>query len=164
MSAVLDISPADEAVIVLHRIYDAPRALVWKAFTDPRQVAQWYGGQGFTNPVCEMDVRVGGLWRHVMRTAAGHEFRVDSVYLEVVEPERLVWTAADKGPRPPGAPPIAVVTVTLDDLGDQTRWTMEARFASVADRDLSAGMGFGHIISQGAERLAAVLAAELAAG
>ena len=59
--------PADEAVIVMTRIYEAPRDLVWEVITEPRHVAQWWGGPGFSNPVCEMDVRPGGLWRHVMR-------------------------------------------------------------------------------------------------
>jgi uncharacterized protein YndB with AHSA1/START domain len=90
-----DLSPPDDAVILLTRIYDAPRDLVWEAITDPRHVAQWYGGDGFTNPVCEMDLRVGGLWRHVMRAPSGMEFPIDSIFLEVSPPERLVWA-----PRP----------------------------------------------------------------
>jgi uncharacterized protein YndB with AHSA1/START domain len=130
---------------------------VWEALTNPLHVGNWYGGEGFTSPVCEMDVRPDGLWHHVMRGPNGMEFTVDSVFLEVVKPERLVWTAANRGERPQGGPPTAVTTVTLTDLGDKTLWTMEARFDSLADRDLSVRMGFGHMVSQGAERLAALL-------
>lgn len=157
MKTSVDATSTEAAVIVITRLYDAPRALVWKALTEPAHVAQWFGGEGFTSPVCEMDVRPGGLWRHVMRAPNGMEFAIDSVFLEVAEPERLVWRSARAGEQKPGGPPINVSTVTLDDLGAQTRWTLEARFDSLADRDLSVRMGFGHMVSQGAERLAAEL-------
>lgn len=156
MQTTVDAASTDTAVILITRIYDAPRALVWTALTDPAHVAAWYGGEGFSSPVCEMDVRPGGLWRHVMRAPNGMEFGIDSVFTEVVPPERLVWTSAAKD-RPSGGPPVAVNTVTLEDLGGKTRWTLEARFESLADRDLSVRMGFGHMVSQGAERLAAHL-------
>lgn len=150
-----DLSPPDEAVIVLTRTYDAPRALVWEAMTDPRHVTQWYGGEGFTSPVCEMDVRVGGLWHHVMRAPTGMEFTIDSVFLEVVPPARLVWGPAKKSG--PGAPPAPTVTLTLIEEGERTAWRMEARFETLADRDLSVQMGFGRMVTMGMERLAAVL-------
>ncbi|WP_332772915.1 SRPBCC domain-containing protein [Phenylobacterium sp.] len=156
METIVEAASTDAAVIVITRIYDAPRALVWTALTDPVHVAEWYGGEGFTSPVCEMDVRPGGLWRHIMRAPNGMEFGIEAVFTEVVEPERLVWTSKATD-RPAGAPPVAVNTVTLEDLGGRTRWTLEARFDTLADRDLTVRMGFGHMVSQGAERLAAHL-------
>ncbi|HYT14944.1 MAG TPA: SRPBCC domain-containing protein, partial [Burkholderiales bacterium] len=57
----------NERTVVITRVFDAPRELVWRAWTDPRHMAQWWGPQGFTNPVCEMDVRPGGALRIVMR-------------------------------------------------------------------------------------------------
>jgi uncharacterized protein YndB with AHSA1/START domain len=151
--STIDVSSPNEPVIIITRVFDAPRALVWKAITDPRHVAQWYGGHGFTNPVCEMDVRPGGIWRQVMKAPNGAEFTINSVFLEVVEPERLVWTNADSESRQPG-PPTAISTVTLEDRGDQTKWTLVARFNSIEERDISVRMGFGHMVSQGLERMA----------
>ena len=145
MKIDIDTGSATEAVIVMSRMFDAPREVVWAAFTDPKHVVNWYGGHGFSNPVCEMDVRPGGLWRHVMRAPNGTEYAFDFIYLEVVEPERLVWQNADHGKCKDG-PPTSVVTVTLGDLGAQTRWRMVARFDSIAARDLSVKMGFGQMI------------------
>jgi uncharacterized protein YndB with AHSA1/START domain len=103
-----------------------------------------------------MDVRPGGLWRHVMQAPNGAQFTIDSVFLEVVEPERLVWTTTKDANRKP-APPTAVNTVTLEERGLQTKWTLVARFDSIEERDRAAGMGFGHMVSQGAERVAEVI-------
>lgn len=77
---------------VISRVFDAPRVLVFTAWTDPEHMAQWWGPHGFTNPVCEMDVRPGGAHRIVMRGPDGVEYPIKGVYLEVVEPERLVMT------------------------------------------------------------------------
>ncbi len=145
-----------EPVIVMSRMFDAPREKVWAAFTDPKHVVRWYGGHGFTNPVCEMDVRPGGRWRHVMRTPDGHEFAMEFVFLEVERPERLVWQNADHGKRPPGGPPTCVMAVTFEEVGRQTKWTMVATFLSLADRDAAMKMGFTTMIEQGSEKLEAI--------
>lgn len=158
MTITLDADSTTEAVIVLTRLYDAPRELVWQAFTEPQHVAQWYGGEGFSSPVCEMDVRPGGLWRHVMRAPNGMEFPVNSVFIEVVPPERLVWTSSDAEAAIAAGKPVNVTTVTLEARGAQTHWVMEARFGSLAERDAAVRMGFGDIVAQGAKRLAALLA------
>jgi uncharacterized protein YndB with AHSA1/START domain len=157
MLTTLDAASAADAVIVLTRLYDAPRELVWEAITDPRHVAQWYGGEGFSSPVCEMDVRPGGQWRHVMRAPNGMEFPVNSVFVEVEPPERLVWTSGDPEAAAAAGKPLNVTTVTLEARGAQTHWVMEARFGSLADRDMAVRMGFGNLVSQGAERMAALL-------
>ena len=116
MTSTIDASSPNEPVIVITRMFAAPRELVWRAITDPKHVAQWYGGQGFTSPVCEMDVRPGGTWRHVMQAPNGPQFAINSVFLEVVEPERLVWTTANDVKRNP-PPPTSVTTVTLEVHG-----------------------------------------------
>jgi hypothetical protein len=67
MTAIIDMTAADRPIFTITRDFDAPRELVWQAITDPKQVAVWYGGPGFTNPVCEMDLRSGGTWHHVMQ-------------------------------------------------------------------------------------------------
>jgi uncharacterized protein YndB with AHSA1/START domain len=76
----------------LTRILGAPRGLVFKAWTDPEQVARWWGPRGFTNPVCELDARVGGLIRIDMRGPNGAIYPMKGLFHEVVEPERLVFT------------------------------------------------------------------------
>jgi uncharacterized protein YndB with AHSA1/START domain len=157
MTMNVDATSTDEAVIVMTRMFDASREKVWAAFTDPRHVAKWYGGHGFTNPVCEMDVRPGGLWRQVMRTPDGHELKLEFVFIEVVRPERLVWQNTSHGkPKPSGGPPTSVMTVTLEDAGQQTKWTLVTRFDSFADRDLAVRSDFAKFIEQGSEKLDAI--------
>ena len=153
MSAVIDLSSPDDPVIVIRRTFDAPRELVWDAITDPKQVAQWYGGPGFTNPVCEMDLRPGGAWRHVMQAPNGAQFAINSIFEAVAPPERLVWRTV-KDPNRDPAPPTSLNTITLEESGAQTKWMLVARFDSIAERDLTASIGFGQMISMGLERLA----------
>ena len=145
--------PADEPIITMTRVYDAPRALVWKAMTEPAHVKQWWGGPGFTNPVCEMDMRPGGLWKHVMRFPDGFELKMDFVFVEVDAPRLLVWQHVDHGKRRAGAPPTSTTTVTLDDASGKTRWTMVARFLSMADREAALAIGFTRPIEASNERL-----------
>jgi uncharacterized protein YndB with AHSA1/START domain len=163
MTSIIDVSVIDRPVIVITRDFDAPRALVWKAITDPKQVAVWYGGPGFTNPVCEMDLRPGGVWRQVMQAPNGARYTINSIFEEIVEPERLAWRTIKDPDRNP-APPTSFNTVTLEARGEQqTRWKLVTLFDSFADRDLSAKMGFGHMVSMGTDRMAAHLAALLGA-
>lgn len=156
MTAIIDVSAADRPVIIITRDFDAPRELVWKAITDPKQVAVWYGGPGFTNPVCEMDLRPGGAWHHVMQAPNGTRYTIDSVFEEVVAPERLTWrTIKDPNRNPP--PPTSHNTVTLEARGPKTRWKLVTLFNSIAERDLAAKMGFGQMIGMGTDRMAAHL-------
>jgi uncharacterized protein YndB with AHSA1/START domain len=153
VSAVIDVSNLDQPVIVIEREFDAPRDLVWSVITDPAQVAIWYGGQGFTNPVCEMDVRPGGEWRHVMQTPGGTRYAFTSVFEAVEPPERLVWrTLKDPDRDPP--PPTSLNTITLEARGERTLWKLVTLFDSLADRALAAKMGFAHVITQGLDRMA----------
>jgi uncharacterized protein YndB with AHSA1/START domain len=85
---------ADIADMTIVRVVDAPRALVWKAWTDPQHLANWFGPKQFTNPVCEADVRPGGTMRITMRGPDGTLYPMVAVYDEVVELERLVWTTS----------------------------------------------------------------------
>jgi uncharacterized protein YndB with AHSA1/START domain len=153
VTSIIDVNSLDEPVVIVTRMFDAPRALVWDVITDPKHVVHWYGGPGFTNPVCEMDLRPGGAWRHVMQAPNGARFRINSVFLEVVKPERLVWKTIKDENREP-APPTAVSTVTLEEHGNQTKWTLVARFDSIAERDISVSMGFARMIGMGADRIA----------
>jgi len=87
-----------QQAIVITRVFDAPRELVWKAWTEPEHFARWYGPKGFTTPVCRIDLRVGGKYLNCMRSPQGQDFWSTGVFREVVAPERLVMTGsrADK--------------------------------------------------------------------
>lgn len=76
------------------RVFDAPRTLVWKAWTEPQHLARWWGPKDFTNPVCEIDARPGGTLRITMRGPDGTLYPMEAVFDEMVEPERLAWTTA----------------------------------------------------------------------
>lgn len=149
----VDLSSAETPVLVMRRTFDAPREVVWAALTDPKHVVHWYGGRGFTNPVCEMDVRPGGQWHHVMRTPEGHEFAMNFIFVEVVAPEKLVWESAERS----GGPHDNRMTVTLEAAGEQTRWTLVARFRSFADRDAAREIHFTEVLAQGTDRLNEIL-------
>jgi uncharacterized protein YndB with AHSA1/START domain len=99
------------------RVFDAPRELVWKAWTDPEQVARWFGPRGFTTPpsTVTMDVRPGGTFEFTMVSDDdGTEIPSGGTFLEVVEPERLVWRDRDID---------LTVTITFADLGGRTEMT-----------------------------------------
>ena len=112
--------------IVVTRLFDAPRNLVFDAWTDSRHVGNWWGPRGFTTTTHEMDVRPGGVWRLTMHGPDGVDYQNKITYLEVAKPERLVY---DHG----GA--AARVTVTFEDEGGKTRLTMRMVFQSGEVRD-----------------------------
>jgi uncharacterized protein YndB with AHSA1/START domain len=86
-----EIGPS-ERTLKIERVFDAPPSLVFQAWIDPSQLARWWGPKGFTNPVCEVDPRVGGALRIVMRGGDGLEHHVKGVFLEIVTNHRLVFT------------------------------------------------------------------------
>jgi uncharacterized protein YndB with AHSA1/START domain len=114
-----------ENELTLTRIIHAPRALVFKAFTDPKQLALWWGPRGFTNPVCEVDLRPGGAIRIHMRGPDGVVYPMSGVYCEIVEPERLVFISAALDKK--GTPLFEVLnTITLAEHGGKTTLIMHA--------------------------------------
>jgi uncharacterized protein YndB with AHSA1/START domain len=121
--------------LVITRVLDAPRSLVFKVWTQPEHVVRWLGPKGFTAPSCEMDLRPGGAWRACIRSPEGTDQWMQGVYREVVEPLRLVFTFAwenDQGE--PGHQ--TLVTVTFADHGGKTRLTFhQAVFESIESRD-----------------------------
>lgn len=121
--------------LVITRMFDAPRELVWKAWTDPNHVMRWWGPKNFTSPFCTIDLRVGGKYLFCMRSPEGQEFWSAGVYKEIVPPERLVWTDnfADKEGNvvpasavgmPGDWPDELLVTLTFEDLGRKTKMTL----------------------------------------
>ena len=123
------------AELVISRILDAPRRLVFAAWTDPAHLARWWGPHGFTLVSCEAEVRPGGAWRRTMRAPEGRVIRKRGVYREVAAPERLVFTyVSDDAAGNPG--PETLVTVTFTDLVGKTQLTLrQTLFESVGVRD-----------------------------
>jgi uncharacterized protein YndB with AHSA1/START domain len=108
--------------LVITRIFDAPRELVWKAWTDPRLVMQWWGPKGFTSPSCEIDLRVGGRYLFCMRAPDGQEFWSGGKYTEIIAPEKIVTVLfyADKNGKidPPDPNDVEVRdVVTFEEFG-----------------------------------------------
>jgi uncharacterized protein YndB with AHSA1/START domain len=152
--------PVDEAVIVIERVFDAPRALMFKLFTDPFHLVHFWGPHGSTNPVCEMDVRPGGTWVQVMRFPNGDEYRTTSVYLEIVEPERIVYRDVpnDSAGGLDGLPPPQLVTtIVFEEIAGKTKLVAHIRAQSLAHRDETVRRGFANVVSQGYERIDAYL-------
>ena len=123
------------AELVICRIFDAPRRLVFDAWTDPEHLARWWGPQGFAIIACKAEVRPGGAWHRTMRSLEGNIIRKHGVYREIVAPERLVFTyVSDDVDGNPGPP--TLVTVTFADGGGKTRLTLrQTLFESAAARD-----------------------------
>ena len=92
MAVIAKKAPYGEASVTITRTFDAPRKRVCNAWTDPKMMAQWFGPRGFTNPVCELDVRPGGSLRIVMRGPDGNDYPMKGEFREVVAPERLVFS------------------------------------------------------------------------
>ena len=132
-SAATEVSDRE---LVITRVFDAPRKLVFQAWSDPQHLARWWGPNGYTLPVCKMDFRPGGAYRYCMRSPEGTDHWIQGVYREIVEPERIVltgsWTDADGNPTRPAT----TTTITFDELDGKTRLTLHTGiFESVTERD-----------------------------
>jgi len=148
-----------EATVTLTRVYDAPRDLVWRAWTDPKHMAQWFGPRGFTSSVPELDVRAGGALRIVMHGPDGNDYPMKGVFREVKPPERLVFSniAIDKD----GNHLLeGETTVILEEQGGKTKLTLKTYakgLVPMAPQMLS-GMEAGW--SQSLDKLGETLAAQ----
>jgi len=156
----MDAALPDDRTLEIVREFAAPRELVWRAFSDPYHLSRWWGPKGFTNPVVELDFRVGGRWYHVMRGPDGRDYPADSEFVEIVPPERIVYRnrrleAAAFGGNPP---PSFLRTLTFEDLGPRTRLTLVARFDTAAEREAVIRRGFREGTLEGFDKLDAVLA------
>jgi uncharacterized protein YndB with AHSA1/START domain len=158
---------------IISRMLDAPREVVFKVWTEPKHLSQWWGPHNFTNPVCEIDLRVGGAHRTVMRGEDGTDYPIKGIFKEIVAPERLVMTMdcsehpqawhdmvnpnRAKGDNNPAGEMLQ--TVTFEDIGDQTLLTIRTRFESAAIRDAMVKMGMNEGWTESLERLEAYLEA-----
>jgi len=136
VAATIDVAEdTTQRQLVVTRVIDAPRRLVFKAWTEPEQVASWWGPQGFTTTFCDMDIRPGGKFRFCMRSPAGTDHWKRGVYREIVAPERIVFSFAwEDGAGNPGHE--LLTTVTLTEHGIKTKLTLhQALFETVEGRD-----------------------------
>jgi uncharacterized protein YndB with AHSA1/START domain len=150
-------APSDRD-LVLTRLIDAPREKLFRAWTDPELLKQWFAPQPFTTPVAELDVRPGGANFIVMRGPDGSEMPNRGVYLEVVPNERLVFTNAYSKAWEPSEKPFMTVIVTFENEGGKTRYTALVRHWTVADREMHEKMGFHKGWGQCADQLEALVA------
>lgn len=135
MTATAQASPSAKHELTMTRVFDAPRALVFKAWTDPAHARRWWGPRDYPAAHLEMDVRPGGAWRGCLRSAEnGEELWQGGVFREVVEPDRVVFTFAWEEGGERGLE--TLVTVTFADEDGKTRMTLrQAPFESVEERD-----------------------------
>jgi uncharacterized protein YndB with AHSA1/START domain len=153
-AGVTDVDTPSDCEARITRVVDAPRHLVFKAWTDPAIVPRWLlGPEGWTMPVCEMDLRPGGTWRYVWRKADGAELAMTGSYREVVPPERIVSTER-WGPEWPET----VNTVVFTEAAGQTTITLTILYPSREARDAAMRTGMTAGADQSFARLDRVLA------
>ena len=146
-------TPSDREIVIT-RVVDAPRRLVFEAWTNPEHVPQWLlGPEGWTMPVCEIDLRVGGTWHYVWRKDDGAEMAMTGTYREIVRPERIVSTER-WGPEWPET----VNTVQLVETAGRTTITITVLYPSKEARDMALQTGMKEGMNQGFTRLDELLA------
>jgi uncharacterized protein YndB with AHSA1/START domain len=140
--------------LVLSRLIDASPHKVYRAWTEPELLKQWFAPKPFTTPYAELDVRPGGANLIVMRGPDGTDMPNRGVYLEVVPNERLVFTDAYVKAWEPSDKPFMTVILTFENEAGKTRYTARVRHWTVADRDAHEKMGFYQGWGQCADQLA----------
>ena len=150
------ISTVSELEIAMTRIFDAPRELVFKAYTDPEAVPLWWGQRASTTIVDKMDCTPGGQWRYIQRDADGNEYAFNGEYLEIVANEKIVNTFEFE----PMPGHVITDTAVFEDVGGKTRVTVTSLFANAEDLKgmLESGMEEG--ANESWDRLAEYLASQ----
>ncbi len=152
---ILTAEPGKQEVFIT-REFDAPRELVFKAYTDPKLYVQWLGPRGFGMKLVTFEPTSGGGWRYIHTDPEGNEFGFHGVNHEVLAPERIIGTFEYEG-LPEGGH-VVLETVRFEELlGGRTRLTTQSLFQSVADRDGMVASGMEHGIVDSHERLDEVL-------
>jgi len=157
MRAQQTTASASDRELVLTRTINAPREKVFRAWTAPDLLKQWFAPLPYTTPAAQMDVRPGGSSRIVMRAPDGTEMPNRGVYLEVVPNERLVFTDAYTKAWEPSEKPFMTVILTFEDDGGQTKYAARVRHWTVADRETHEKMGFHQGWGICADQLAALV-------
>ena len=137
--------PDPKLDLVLERVVDVPPHLVWAAWTTPEYLKKWFTPAPWQTVECEIDLRPGGIFRTVMRSPEGQELSHTGCYLEVIEPEKLVWTGALKEgyrPQKPGFAPLFTAVILLEPHGTGTKYTAIAIHGDEEGARKHADMGF----------------------
>ncbi len=125
-------SSTSDRELVATRVFDAPRGLVFKLWTDPEHIGRWWGPRGFTTTTASMDFRPGGAWRYCMHGPDGTDYQNRITYTEIVEPERIAFKhGGERDVEPVGHE----VTATFEEVGGKTRVTMRLLFPTAEQRD-----------------------------
>jgi uncharacterized protein YndB with AHSA1/START domain len=148
------ILPSDRE-IVLTCVFDAPRRLVFEAWTKPEHVRHWYGCGQISLETCEIDLRVGGAWRYTLRAPDGAKLTIGGVYREIVPPGRLVYT--EQLNRPGFTSNEALVTVLFAEHDGMTILTSTIVYRSIEDRNAHLALGMERGAGETLDRLAAHL-------
>ncbi len=137
-------SPSDREIVVI-RTFQAPRELVWRAMTERDRIEQWWGPEGFSTTVEELDFQPGGRWKYVMTAPDGTKYPVEGVFAEILEPERFVATdefgEAFEGPGVSDLPQGVVTSTLLEESGGETTMTLRMLHQSAEDRANHEQMG-----------------------
>lgn len=131
-----DFNEIKDRVITLERTFNAPRKLVWEAWTQAEHIAKWWGPQGMNTEVKELDFRTGGKWSYVMLNPKGGAFPTGGTFTEIVEYEKLVTTADFAN-----VTNDVVMTILFEDLGEATKMTMHVTHKTAEYRDAQFKMG-----------------------
>jgi uncharacterized protein YndB with AHSA1/START domain len=135
--------------LVIERVFDAPRSLVFEAWTKPEHLMNWFCPKGFTVPACEMDFRVGGAYRLCMRSSEGRDHWVHGVYREIVAGERIVWTGILESD---GNETLS--TITFADHHGKTKLTVHQTYSFESDSTRGAPQGWAETLDRLAEYVA----------
>jgi uncharacterized protein YndB with AHSA1/START domain len=149
----LQVTTPTDREIVMTRVFDAPRGLVFDAFTRPELLRRWFGPRGCSLVVSEVDLRVGGSFRFVLRDPGGKDLGMRGVYREIVPPERSVHIESFDD-----YPGESVVTTTLVEQGDKTLLTATILYPSREVRDMVIQSGMQHGAAESYNKLAELLA------
>jgi uncharacterized protein YndB with AHSA1/START domain len=154
-TATLKVTLPTDREIVLTRVFDAPRDLIYDAWTKPEILMRWFGPRGWSLDVCEVDLRVGGKWRFVLRGPDGKEMGMGGVYRELVPPERDVHTESFDD-----FPGESLVTGVLVEHGGKTTMTGTILYPSREIRDAVLKSGMEHGAAETYDKLAEMLASK----
>lgn len=157
-TGTLQVTTPSEREIVLTRVFNAPRHLVFDAFTKPELLKRWFGPRGWSLAVCEVDLKVGGTFRFVMRGPDGTQMGMRGVYREIVPPERSVHTESFDD-----YPGESQVTTVLVEEGGKTTLTATVLYASQEIRDAVIKSGMEHGAAESYDKLAELLTSRAAA-
>lgn len=128
--------------LILERVVDVPRELVWKAWTTPEHVKKWFCPAPWTVSHCEIDLRPGGIFKTIMKSPEGQEHPHVGCYLEVVPKERLVWTDALLPGYRPSEKPFVTAILTFEEQGQGTKYRAVVKHKDIATREEHEKMGF----------------------